>query len=203
MRTTEPTSLEEKPAQPSEDSAVVGWSSKWSAKQRVASLGIGVAATVIGVLGLLPVYEGNLSTWLLAAFMGVLGVHGIRRAIDPRPRIEVTSDGITDRTALGGGDLLIRWEEIREVRLTPLGGKLELIVEDLAAVRKRAGWPRRLWMMLGAAKGKKAITITSDPLGPNMAIVRRQVERGLLAHERAELGLPPSPDRDVGRIEGE
>ncbi len=157
---------------------------------------------MIGVLGLIPMDQADVYSWLLVTFMGLLSVHLFRRALDPRPRFEVTSHGITDRTGLGGGDLFIRWEEIREIRDTPFGGNLEILVQDPAQIRKRAGWPRRLWMMLGAAKGKGEVTITSDPLGPNMAKLREHVEAGLLAYERAKLGLPPSSDTEVDRIEG-
>ena len=188
---TVPESSPNHPGGASDRPADFGWSSAWSLKHRLISTVVGGGAAVIGAWGLFPLDQADVHSWILVAFMGFLSFHGFRRAFDPRPRFEVTPDGITDRTALGGGDLFIRWEEIREVRDPRFLGILEVLVRDPSLIRKRAGWPRRLWMMLGAAMGKREISITADALGPNMTELRGHVEAGLFAFERAELGLPP------------
>ncbi len=206
MRTDESLDLEitqaDLPATPSDLPAEFEWNSGWSIKRRLASFVVGVAFAVIGVSGLIPMDQADVSSWVLVMTTGFLGFHWFRRALDPRPRFEVNSDGITDRNGAGGGDLFIGWEEIREIRGKSFGMAMEVLVRDPAEVRKKAGWPRRLWMMLGAAMGKRAVTIASDGLGPNMRRFREHVEAGLLAYERVELGLPPSSDTEAERIEG-
>ena len=167
-----------------------------SPKQRLRYVFYGMGYSALSVLALSDFSPSGILGWLGLPLLVVGTFHFLRIGLDTRPRFEFTSDGFVDRTFMGGGDLRLQWEDIQDVRWTTFGGQLEILVRDSADVRRRAGWPRKLWMYLGTLYGKKTISVLPSSAGPNLVELKARIEARLFEHERSRLGLAP-PVRSV------
>lgn len=145
--------------------------------------------------------------WLLLPYFAYASFNLLRVGLDRRPRFEITAEGFVDRTSWGGGDLRIEWSDIRDVRGTTFGGRLEIVVRDPAKVRRKAGWPRRFWMFLGALYGKRTISIIPSSPGPSLQDLKSRIEDRLFEFERNQLDfrtnepLTEEPDSDVPPVQ--
>lgn len=165
-----------------------------SPKHRLRYVFFGLGYSALSVLALSDFSPSGFLGWLGLPLLGIGTFHFLRIGLDSRPRFEFTSDGFVDRTFMGGGDLHLRWEDIQDVRWTAFGAQLEILVRDPAEVRRRAGWPRKLWLLLGTLYGKKTISVLPSSAGPNLVELKARIEARLFEHERSRLGLAP-PDR--------
>ena len=95
-------------------------------------LGNGLAVlslAFVSVAAGIPVRGAVLS--LIAGVLGGIGAfHMLRRAIGGRPVIEWDEDGFTDRTSLLGGELQIRWEDVKEVTVRRSNAGVRIEFED-------------------------------------------------------------------------
>jgi hypothetical protein len=155
------------------------------------SLGFGALNLLISLLLFIDLFVSRGGGWLLPLLMGYIGVHFVRLAFDARPRFQVDEGGIIDRTFMGGGELRIPWEMVREVRVTGLGGALHVDVLEDAKLWRGAGWPRNLVLRLESLLGKRSVQVMAGSHLPNRSQVKDLLEAKLLAHERKQLGFEP------------
>ncbi|MGD2122993.1 MAG: hypothetical protein PVJ76_14665 [Gemmatimonadota bacterium] len=144
-------------------------------------------------LTLLDPVGSGLLRWLLTGAMGFNGFFFLRRGLDPRPRLLVDAEGITDRTSFSGSTLFIPWTEVEAVQPTIGKKMLEVRVRDLDQTRRRAGWVRRVWLGIRRLWGKKTIPIFIGMLGVEKDQITDLIENGMVAQERKELGFSAAP----------
>jgi hypothetical protein len=161
-------------------------------RRRIAYVFYGFFYGAICLLSISDFSPSGLLGWLALPLLGYGSFHFLRAGISSKPRFEMSDDGFVDRTFMGGGDLRLNWDEIQDLRWTTLGGRLEAKVEYPAKVRKRAGWPRRFWMSLGALYGKKTVSILPTSSGPNIVELEPLIEARLFEYERSQLGFSAS-----------
>jgi len=177
---------------------VLDGSGPMSAGSRAASTVFGLACGVLALVSILETSPSSVPGWFGVLILAMGGFHFLRMGLSSRPRFEITEDGFIDRRFIGGGELHLEWDEIRDVRLARFGGQLEVFVRDPAAVRARAGWPRKLWMHLGALYGKNSYSIHPWYVGPNLVELRRFMERRMLELERSRIGLSAASEQSPG-----
>lgn len=160
-----------------------------SAGRRIGEFGLGIFWALFSLMNFFPPSHQAFAPWFFGPLGGLIGLHFLGRAFDARPRLIVSSEGITDRTALLGGALFVPWSDVLDVSAGRWGGGVSLLVRDIAAVRRRAGVIRRMWMRLQGALGVKSVPISIGVVG-----LKDRLDAGLLEFERRELGLsPPAP----------
>lgn len=143
------------------------------------------------VLTLVDPVGSGLIRWLLSGAMGFNGFFFLRRALDPRPRLIIDWEGITDRTSLTGSTLFIPWSEVEAVQPT-IGKKMvEVRVRDLDETRRRTGWFRRSWLGLRRLWGKRTVSIFLGVLGLEKEELSKTIDVGMIASERKQLGFGP------------
>ena len=178
-----------------EDLVVAG-----SVGRRIGEFGIGVLWALFCLMNFFPPSGQALAPWLIGPISALVSLHFVRRAFDGRPRLIVDSEGITDRTALVGSSLFVPWSDIVDVSLR-WGSGVGLIVRDPAAVRRRAGISRRVWMRLEQALGVRTVPILLPVLSVGKRELKKRLEAGLLQFERRDLGLSAShrlPEAEEG-----
>jgi len=178
-----------------EDLVVAG-----SVGRRIGEFGIGVLWALFCLMNFFPPSGQALAPWLIGPISALVSLHFVRRAFDGRPRLIVDSEGITDRTALVGSSLFVPWSDIVDVSLR-WGSGVGLIVRDPAAVRRRAGISRRVWMRLEQALGVRTVPILLPVLSVGKRELKKRLEAGLLQFERRHLGLSAShrlPEAEEG-----
>ncbi len=164
---------------PLEDLVVPG-----SVGRRVGEFSLGVFSALFCLMVYVPPSHQTILPWLFGPLSALVSVHFVLGAFDRRPRLVVTSEGITDRTALFGGTLFIRWSDVLDVTAGRWSGRVSLIVRDSEALRERTGVVRRMWMKLGAMFGLRGIPISVTVIG-----LKDRLDAGLLEYERRQLGL--------------
>lgn len=184
METPDSQDLVSASAEPAARFAIPG-----SATRRLGKFGMALILALFALMSVVPPSGQALLPWLTAPLSGLAAFHFLRRAFDGRPRLTVDSEGITDRTSLGGGEIHVPWRDVLGVSVSRGLGTVELTVRDPVAVRTSACLARRLWMRLGHMLGKRTITITPTLLGVGKEALRDRLDANLLEFERRELGL--------------
>ncbi len=94
---------------------------------------------------LLPRLGGAIGT-LLSLFFG----HNVVRLLhDHRPALQISEEGVLNRTYSWSAKL-VPWEDILEIRKTPLPGVLEMVLRDPEAFLRRQTLTTRIWMRIHA-----------------------------------------------------
>lgn len=155
--------------------------------RRIGELAFGAAMGVESLLWLslpshVPTYP-----WLFVPFFALLSVHFVVRAFDPRPRLTVDADGITDRTALILGPLRIPWEDVVDISTPQLTGSVEIAVRESAEIEKKAGPVRRLWMSVRRLAGRRTISIKPTFLGLKRHELEGRLKAALYEFEHAQI----------------
>jgi hypothetical protein len=163
-----------------------------SPERRIGELGIGLLWALFSLMNFFPPSGQAWAPWLVGPLSALAGLNFMRRAFDGRPRLIVDSEGITDRAGPFGGTLFIPWSEIVDVSLRR-GGAVGVVVRDRAAVERRAGVMRRIWMKLEQALGARTVSIMLPMLSIGKPDLKKRIEAGLLQFERRELGLSAPP----------
>lgn len=167
--------------------------------RRLGEFAVAVSFTVFGLLSAFPPSGEYLLPWLVipASVLGAL--HYFRRAFDRRPRLVVDAEGIIDRSYVAGGEIRIPWAEVLSVEPVRDSGAVELSVRDPAALRARAGLPRRAMMLFERLFGKRTVTISPMLLGMGPDQLRERLDAELLRFERRQMGL--DGEADAGAIQ--
>ena len=102
-----------------------------------------------------PNFLGSLLPRLGAAIGGTwlsffLGHNLVRRLRDPRPALQISEEGVLNRTYSWSAKL-VPWEDILEIRKAPrLPVALEMVLRDPEAFRRRQTLSTRIWMRVHA-----------------------------------------------------
>ncbi len=133
-----------------------------------------------GILGLvIPRLVGVLGT----AVFGYASWNVVRLLRDPRPALQITGEGVLNRT-YWATTTLVPWEEILEIRNTRVTGALEIVLRDPRAFRDRQTLGPRMFMRLGSLLGRPPFLIFL----PQLKASRREVFDELqAAHSAKEL----------------
>ena len=103
----------------------------------------GGSGSVLG--SLLPRLGGALGI-VLSSFLG----HNVVRLLrDHRPALQISEEGVLNRTYSWSAKL-VPWEDILEIRKTPLPGVLEMVLRDPEAFRRQQTLGTRIWMRIHA-----------------------------------------------------
>jgi len=164
----------------------------------VAEFGAGLLWGLFGLMNFFPPSGHALAPWLVGPMSGLASLHFMWRAFDSRPRLIVDAEGVTDRTALVGGPLFVSWSDILDVSVSKRAGTVDLEVRDVAAVRRRAGILRRIWMTMGRAFGMGPVCISPTLLGVRKRDLKEWIEVGLFEFERRDLGMAAGTRRVSG-----
>ena len=78
-----------------------------------------------------------------------LGQDVLRLLRDPRPALEISEEGVLNRTYSWSAKL-VPWEDILEIRRTRFPGVLEIVLRDPEAFRRRQTLTTRIWMRIHA-----------------------------------------------------
>jgi len=93
------------------------------------------------IWSLLPRLGGAMGTVL---FFG-LGRNVVRLLRDPRPALQISEEGILNRTYSSSAEL-VPWEDVLEIRKTRFPTVLEMVLRDPEAFRRRQTLTTRIWM---------------------------------------------------------
>ena len=154
------------------------------------------------LLLIVPATDSFLLSWILPSAKALISLMFFRRAFDTRPSLVLSSRGIVDRTSIVGGELLIPWNEVRGIEISPILQVLEVTVRDLDRIRKNTGWIRRIWMLLGRPLGKNKISVNPMMFSLKVGELKDQMEAALFNHERVRLGFPSETSR-LGDVHAE
>ena len=154
---------------------------------RVGNLVVGatflaIAIAVVGGMGV-GVSGGALLRAAVAALSGLAGIHYLRRAALPKPRIDWDDDALYDRTSIFGTELRIPWSDIREVETSRVSAVVRLRLEDDATVLDRMGPGQRIRLALLRLRGIHGIEITPNFMPVDWRELGGTLEELLLAAE--------------------
>jgi hypothetical protein len=155
--------------------------------RRLSELAFGAAMAVESLLWLSLPPQVPTYPWLFVPFFALLSIHFLLRALDPRPRLAVDADGITDRTALILGPLRIAWEDVVDISTPQLTGSVEIAVRELGEIKRRVGPVRRLWMSLRRLAGTTTISIKPTFLGLKRHELESCLKTALNEFEHAQI----------------
>jgi hypothetical protein len=92
--------------------------------QRSGELAFGGVLGLLGLLWLYPEPQFAVYQWFFLPFCTLGSLNFVLRAFDPRPRLTVDAEGITDRWALLLGSMRLGWDEVVDVTSRKLHGGL-------------------------------------------------------------------------------
>lgn len=159
------------------------------ADYRFAEFGTAVLMALLSYLGAYPPSGEHFLAWLTVPGFALGSFHFLKRAFDSRPRIVLTEDGIIDRTSFYGGELLIPWAQVRDVRASRLYGGLQVEVTDLNELMESAGPGRRMALNSWRLFGKRTVTLGTTLLGVGKGELRMRIKTARDHYERVTMGL--------------
>ncbi len=168
---------------------------KWTYVVELVLVGFLLVVSVLVALNGWP--EGGSSSFLgsllprLGAAIGgtwlslFLGYNVVRLLHDPRPALQISEEGVLNRTYSWSAKL-VPWEDILEIRKSRLPVALEMVLRDPEAFRRRQTLSTRIWMRVHARfSGPGRFMVYLPQLNASKAEVLHQLVAALDAFELA------------------
>ena len=125
-----------------------------------------------------------------------LGRNVVRLLRDPRPALQISEEGILNRTYSSSAEL-VPWEDVLEIRKTRFPTVLEMVLRDPEAFRRRQTLTTRIWMRFTSLFLPGPFLVYLPQLNASRAEVLHQLVAALDAVELAavrEQRLLDDPD---------
>ena len=137
------------------------------------------SGTLPGFLGVLPhQFWGVLGT----LYFSTMGLNILRLALNPKPALSFSEDGVLNRTYLSSGRL-VRWDDVLEIKRTRFPGIRTIVLRDPAGFRRRQPLLGRFIMRLTTILGLGPLPIHMWQLNARWAEVESRLEDGLQASQ--------------------
>jgi hypothetical protein len=118
------------------------------------------------------------ASYMGVPFFGFCFLYLVSRLVARKPAVIVSEVGILDNaTALGAG--MIRWDEVRDVRVTPFGTERMLVIvpKDEAALLARQHPIKRLFMRMNKSLANAIVCIPQNILPMMCEELRDEIRR--------------------------
>lgn len=166
--------------------------------RRGGEFAFGLVCALNCVFSISPPSGTSWYPWLLVPLFGAATIHFMRRAFSPEARIAWGPGGVTDRTSILEGELIIPWENILGISPGGWDRAVHVQIRDMRELRRHAGLSRKAGILLRTWVGRRTIRLSPFLLGVNRRELHEGLEDAFASYERRKLGLegngPALPD---------
>lgn len=172
-----------------------GWSVRiWEAGFFAVLFAVSVAFIVLAGVGLLSGESAGLVRVLLSTLLGSIGVlvsvaggrNALQLLLDRRPALTISEEGILNRT-YWSATTLVRWDEVIDIRRSPIFFISEIVLRDPDAFRRRqTPWVRTM-MRITSLLGVGSLPVYLPQVAAPNDEISRRLSAGLEASELAAM----------------